>query len=288
MRDCFFLQTSWSLTSQGAEPVPIVVLHQLMMTIDPNGRQIGVLETNSPHFFDVHGQPHDPFTILPRENNLRSKVKEKLSSEVTKAMTGFVATIPADADADLPQPFKPHLYIVDSILCLAGRTLNKRRTAHPLWERWVPFNFGIRLKSDHIQPKIAAQVAGQGLDVQDISFGNGAVNLAVHKHESRSFFIIDVDVDVDLRYSVRFPEDMPGELFTEAIQTWWHYNINVDNCWPICGKVVDAAASEVKSEIAKAQLLTFPFKDFRPRARRALTTIEPYGLAIMMEISNGW
>lgn len=288
MQDCFFLQTTWALSSQGADPVPIVVLHQLMMTIDQNSHKLGVLETNSPRFFDAHGQLHDPFVMLPRENGLRSRLKERLYSEVTKAMTEFQAAIPTDADTDLPRPFSPHFYVVGVVLGLVGRTLHKRRTPYPLWERSISFNLGMRLKSDHIRPRIAAQAAGQGLEVQNISFDYGAISLAVHKHESRSFLFIDVDVDVDLRYSVRFPEDMPGELFTEAIQTWWHYDINAHNCWPICDKVVDAAVSEVRTEIAKAQLLTFPFKDFRPKARRASTMIEPHGLVIMMEITNGW
>lgn len=287
LRDCFFLETAWNMRVAGAAAVPIIVLHQLILVLNSVGGEVGVLEVSAPRFLDRNGNAQDPFTMLPRDQGTRTRVKEKLHDEVTKALAVFHAAIPTEVDQELPSPFAPHFFFIGETLGLAGRTLAKRRSPFDLWERGISYNFGMRLKSDHVVPRISSAVATQGLEVQAISFLNGSIRLDVHKHERRTFLHIKVDVDVWLTYSVRFLEDMPGELFTEAFQTSWRYNINAKNCFPVCDRVIREAESIVKSEIAKAKLLTFPFKDFRPRATHARCLVDPYGIVLMMEVSDG-
>jgi hypothetical protein len=283
MQDCLCLETSWDVIIDGGDRVGVIMIHQVILVVDMESQSIGVLETNAPRFVANDGSPADPLRMLPRQDGLRATCREKLFGEVSHALSQIIAPVPTDANSYLPSAFRPHFYHVSQTLGFAARTLPKRRKPFALWRWPISFNQAIRIHGDHLRPRITSIAAGQGLGVEGIDFKHGFIELRVHRSESRSVLYITVEVNVWLTYAIRFPEDLPAMLFTEAVQTYWRYHWKSDFCWPVCGDVGRETEKQIMDQINKAQLLTFPFEDFSDRAWHARTSIDPFGVLIMLE-----
>jgi len=284
MADCFFVETVWDIEASTYQRERVTIVHSLCIRVSAEQASLSVLETNSPRIFTVDGQAFDIFAMLPREDGLRGRVKRDVYDRVTQELAAIQLSLPALGNQlELPGDPRPHFTHISRVLSLTCRTLGKRRKRSELWTKSIPLSEGIRLKHNHIEPRIRANIEAQGADVRGIDFRYGYIEVGIHRHDHYSKWWVSVNVDVWLNYALRFQETYPAVLISRAWMTYWEYKYSIHNCWPVCDEIGDEVEKEIMKQIEAVKVVTNDFQDFSQDATGAEAIIDPYGLLITVE-----
>src|SRR5262249_13846281 len=87
MADCMFVETSWEIDISGPSQQQIKMIQSVTVTIgssqDAAESSVSLVETNVPRYFGVDGHPYDPFSMLPRKDGTRGRIKEAVHKKIT-------------------------------------------------------------------------------------------------------------------------------------------------------------------------------------------------------------
>lgn len=284
--DGCFVNVPLQVTVSGRPPRPLLMRIPVGFVTEPGSSRLGVHQTAPVRFHDPQDgyRRIDPIADIPTAG--RRRLRNQIMGAVEQDLLRFSTPLPSVSIGAVAISIRPHTYLIGRDLNLVVRTRPRRRTKLPLSPP-IPSGYDrqIRLKEEHVLPRVRAAVEAQGGTVTALDSRAGHIHLSVRKTRTEEVLWIDVDVTVDIDYAVTIQEDVGGVLLLKANWKRYQYRIDAKKCWPICGKVMKKAQALTLSEIRKVLHLSFPFADLRPDVVRARGSVEAFGIRISTRMS---
>lgn len=277
-----FIPIELRIASQPAERlnlrIPIAL--QLQSATD----DIGFVLAGEPSFIRaVGGEATDPIRTVPARR--RGDARDQLRSSVRNALAGQTLSLDKFGIAELGIAVSPIACSVRRSVMISARAQKGRkpRAKAPMDLATNAFDQSVTLRDRLILGRVDGELRRHKANLTSFTLRSNRIEIEARRTENRRECHVEVEVKVELNYNLYVQEDMPADLFVAAYMSRWAYEIDARNCWPVCRRVHSQATKETMREIEKVKFLTFHFSDLRSVATRAVVSIQPSGLTILMK-----
>jgi hypothetical protein len=275
----------FSLVINGTPQGNYLLRLEVVPVIDQASSTIKLVQVLAPRYCLPDGTPFELLQRIPREKNIREDVRTKINEAVKTFIDSVLLAVPAPPQS-LDYAVVPHTCrVLHDFISFSARVLPMRRTQGMLITHVnAGFPESVRIAKDLLGRDLGQKIAAFGVGLAGFWLGWGQLVFDADKHSEEGKCWVDVIVDVYPRYDVRLVSDIPGRLLAFAeMRGEPGYNIQMDNCWPFCGKTQREVEDRIRAEISNYRHQALPFADLRGYAIQIQGDFDPFGVLIMLE-----
>jgi len=258
---------------------------ETILHFDQATKKVGFLIAKAIRFISAIGEEVDFMQTVPRENGLRENVRADLLKNVTQAIANSQIAVNIPTSPGLPALATPLTYRVADYIGFIFKSLPKRRI-----RRMLTYYFPIRyseafcLKREYVDGEFAKKIQTVGASLQSISYSfSNSLDAAVFKFYSDGECWVSVEVSMNLFYNVHLNNSASAAIVAVADLGYWSAHIEIDNCWPKCGDIMDEVKAKIREQIDENKRIVLQFADLSSYAMFASAHIDLDGVTIFME-----